>query len=64
MARKPRVHYSGALYHVIARGNNKAYIFRDEDEKKTCLEKVFKYVAQYGCLFYSTHKMIPVKRPT
>lgn len=26
MARKPRVHYSGALYHVIARGNNKAYI--------------------------------------
>lgn len=53
MARKPRVHYSGALYHVIARGNNKAYIFRGDDEKKTYLEKVFKYIDKYGGRLYA-----------
>ncbi len=46
MARKPRIDYKGALYHVIARENNKAYVFRNEDEKSAYLEKVFKYVDQ------------------
>lgn len=53
MARKPRVHYSGALYHVIVRGNNKAYIFRQDDEKLTYLEKVFKYIDKYGARLYA-----------
>jgi len=34
MARKPRVHYSGALYHVILRGNAGQIIF-DNDEART-----------------------------
>jgi len=29
MARKPRVEYSGAFYHVICRGNQRQVIFRD-----------------------------------
>lgn len=53
MARKVRVHYNGALYHIIARGNNKSYIFRNEDEKNTYLEKVYKYVDQYGGRLYA-----------
>ncbi len=31
MARKLRIHYEGALYHVICRGNNRAFVF-EEDE--------------------------------
>lgn len=29
MARKPRIEYNGAIYHVIQRGNNREYIFED-----------------------------------
>ena len=30
MSRKPRIEYSGAFYHVIARGNQKRRIFKDQ----------------------------------
>jgi REP element-mobilizing transposase RayT len=29
MARKPRIKYEGAFYHVITRGNQKQKIFKD-----------------------------------
>ena len=32
MARKPRIHFPGALYHVIARGNRRQGIFRDDKD--------------------------------
>jgi hypothetical protein len=32
MARKPRIHFAGALYHVISRGNRREVIFRDEGD--------------------------------
>ena len=32
MARKPRIHFPGALYHVISRGNRRQVIFRDEGD--------------------------------
>ncbi len=32
MARKPRIHFAGALYHVISRGNRRQVIFRDEGD--------------------------------
>lgn len=37
MARKPRIRLSGALYHVILRGNQKQKIFLDEKDLKTFL---------------------------
>ncbi len=33
LARKPRIHYKGALYHVIARGNNKDSVFKQDENK-------------------------------
>jgi putative transposase len=33
MARKPRVHYPGALYHVIMRGNARQDIFFDDEDR-------------------------------
>jgi putative transposase len=33
MARKPRLHYVGALYHVMARGNGGQAIFTDDEDR-------------------------------
>ena len=33
MSRDMRQEYYGGIYHVIARGNNKEYIFRQEQDK-------------------------------
>jgi putative transposase len=33
MARQPRVHYPGALYHVILRGNGGQTIFFDDKDR-------------------------------
>jgi len=37
MARRPRIHFAGALYHVISRGNRRQGIFRDEKDLKRFL---------------------------
>jgi REP element-mobilizing transposase RayT len=34
MARRPRIHYPGAFYHVMLRGNDKQTIFRDKNDIK------------------------------
>ncbi|KUO51219.1 MAG: hypothetical protein APF76_17195 [Desulfitibacter sp. BRH_c19] len=53
MARRPRVHYSGALYHVIVRGNNKAYIFEGEADKVNYKEIIKNYKKKYLFLIYA-----------
>jgi putative transposase len=35
MAGKPRIHYPGALYHVMVRGNNGEEVLLDEIHKTT-----------------------------
>jgi REP element-mobilizing transposase RayT len=34
MARKPRVHFAGALYHVMCRGNQGQSIFKDDQDRQ------------------------------
>ena len=53
MARKPRVHYDGALYHVIARGNNRANVFETDEEKEKYLEILADYKDRYGFQLYA-----------
>lgn len=48
MARKPRIYYPGAMYHAIARGNNKEDIFCDSRDKNKYLELLAKYKEKYG----------------
>ena len=38
MARKPRVHFSGALYHVMSRGNQGQAIFKDDWDRERYLD--------------------------
>lgn len=52
MARKPRIHFPGALYHVIARGNRRERIFRDEKDYQPCLNFLREYKDRYGFYLY------------
>ena len=43
MARKLRIHFPGALYHVIARGNRGQKIFRDDQDYQRYLDFLREY---------------------
>jgi len=53
MARRPRVYFPGAFYHVISRGNQKQTIFLDEKDFRTYLSYVSEYKAQYSFHLYA-----------
>lgn len=53
MARKPRIHYQNAIYHVIARGNNKEPIFFDSEDKAKYLSLINKYKSKYNFELYA-----------
>lgn len=40
MARKPRVWYPGAIYHIMCRGNHRHEIFRDDEDREVYLENL------------------------
>ena len=53
MARKPRVEYAGAFYHVICRGNHRQMIFRSDADRKYYLEQLEQYRQRYGFRVYA-----------
>ncbi|SDZ12181.1 transposase [Tindallia californiensis] len=53
MARKPRIHYPGALYHVMAKGNNGEDVLREEMHKKKYLEIIERYKEKQGFILYA-----------
>ncbi len=53
MSMKPRIHYEGALYHVIVRGNNRAYIFKSGGKKEEYKKIVSKYKKRYRFKLYA-----------
>ena len=53
MPRRPRIHYPGALYHVICRGNNKDWIFKSDSEKQEYETLIEQYKNRYGFKLYS-----------
>ncbi len=53
MARRPRIHYSGALYHVILRGNAGHPVFTDDvDRTRFCL-LLQEGIERFGCHVYA-----------
>ena len=40
MARPLRIEFEGALYHVMARGNARADIFLDDDDRQVFIENL------------------------
>jgi REP element-mobilizing transposase RayT len=53
MARKPRVEFSGALFHVIARGNRRATIFHDAADYTAYLERLERYRRRDGVTLHA-----------
>jgi len=48
MARKPRVHLPGALYHVILRGNGNQAIFFDEKDRNRFYSLIQEGIERFG----------------
>ncbi len=53
MARKPRIEFEGAFYHVITRGNQRQKIFRDEEDYGKYLELLARYKNLYKYRLYA-----------
>jgi REP element-mobilizing transposase RayT len=53
MARKPRIEYEGAFYHVITRGNQKQKIFKDAFDYRKFLEILIGYKQRYHYHLYA-----------
>ena len=53
MARKPRVEFEGAFYHVVVRGNQRQRIFRDDRDRIYYLERVEHYRQRYRFTIYA-----------
>jgi REP element-mobilizing transposase RayT len=53
MARKPRVEFEGAFYHVIVRGNQRQKIFRDDGDRLNYLDRVEHYRQRYRFRIYA-----------
>ena len=68
MPRKKREFYEGGIYHIIQRGNNKAYIFDQQTDKATFLEQIKKikaandfYIYAYVLMDNHYHLLIEMK---
>jgi REP element-mobilizing transposase RayT len=53
MARKPRIQFPGAFYHVIARGNGGQKIFRDSQDYEQYLSYLRECRVRFGFLLYA-----------
>lgn len=53
MARKPRIHFTDALYHIIARGNQRQGVFLDDKDFETYLFLLSEYKSRYRFRLYA-----------
>ena len=66
MARKPRILFSGAFYHVIGRGNGGQKIFRDFQDYERYLSFLREYKVRFSFSLYAymlmpTHFLLEMK---
>lgn len=53
MPRKPRIHYDGALYHVMCRGNNGEEVLKTDKDKRDYIELIKRYKRRYNFKVYA-----------
>ncbi len=53
MARKPRIEFEGALYHVIIRGNQRQRVFKDVEDHQRYLKVLADYKIRYEYALYA-----------
>ena len=57
MARRPRIQFPGAVYHVMSRGNRKAPIYDDDHDRECFLEIVGEMSVRYSVRIYTLCEM-------
>ncbi len=55
MARRPRVEVTGGLYHVVARGNARRAVFREDADREGYLSRLGRYRERFVAMSAS-HK--------
>ena len=53
MSRPIRLEFSGAVYHVVARGNEQRDVFRDDDDRDLYLRRLAHYQARFRFRLYA-----------
>jgi putative transposase len=53
MARKPRVEYAGAVYHVMSRGDRQRDIFRDDHDRIVFMDTLSEVCERLGWRIHS-----------
>ena len=53
MARPLRIEYSGAVYHITSRGNQRSKIFEDDRDREAYLEILSEVIKRYSWLCYA-----------
>ena len=53
MARPPRLQAPGTLHHLIARGNERREVFRDEADREDYLDRISRYRERFGFRLYA-----------
>jgi REP-associated tyrosine transposase len=53
MPRQPRLDVPGALHHIMVRGNNKATIFSDDQDRTKFLQRLAKNITEAKCSVYA-----------
>jgi REP element-mobilizing transposase RayT len=53
MARKPRVHFTGALYHVMSHGNQGQAIFKEDQDRERYLGFLKEGQKRFGYRLYA-----------
>ena len=48
MARPPRLEFPGGVYHVAVRGNERAAVFRDDEDREKYLARLAHYRKQFS----------------
>jgi len=60
MARKPRLHVPGGLYHVILRGNARQNVFFSAGDRHFFHELISEVVARFRYLITNHHDLMQV----
>jgi putative transposase len=68
MARRHRIAFRGAVYHVMARGIRKTYVFVDDVDRRKFLRILTAAIQRYACICYSycmmgNHYHLVIKTP-
>jgi len=53
MARKPRIQYPGAFYHIIVRGNQRQNIFLNDADRLEFIKRLKRYKKKCGFVLYA-----------